>query len=724
MTLSIWRYSHLTLAISSFLFIIIAAITGIILAFEPVSNQLETYSIPHLSEVSVAEMITVLQEEYEEVISVEIDNNSFVVADIITKEGESQTCYIDPKTGKKLGDLKPKASIYKFATTLHRSLFLKSVGRFFVGLVSFLLFLITVSGLVLILKRQGSLKKFFNKVTWENFYQYFHVVLGRLSIIPLIIITISGVYLSLEKFNLLPKEKISHVIDFDHLKAEPQQKISNFKIFQQTKLSELSKIDFPFSPDVEDYFLVQVTDKEFTVNQITGEVLSEANYPFTKVVAYYSLLLHTGQGSIIWAIILALSSIATLFFIYSGFAMTFQRIKGKTRNKFKKEVCEYVILVGTENGSTQTFAKMLYKAMINAGKKVFITDLNKYTTFENMEHLVVLTATYGEGEAPSNASKFLKLLQDKTINNHPFSFSVVAFGSLAYPKFCQFGYDVDAALTTNKNATMLLPIYTINNKSFEAFLQWKQEFSSIIQTELKLDKTILTKREKTVSLPLVKKVTNDLAKDTFLLEFDCNKKFTSGDLLGIYPNDQEHERLYSIAKINDKLLLSVKRHELGICSNYLHNLVVGNSINAYVKKNPTFHFPKKAPKVIMIATGTGIAPFLGMINESKSTTIDLYFGLPNKASLQIYESVLNEEKLSKINYVFSREGDKKVYVQDVIGEQIGQIISDLHNGTVIMICGAIAMQNAIFLVLETALEKNGKTLSYYKKRNQILVDCY
>ena len=84
-----------------------------------------------------------------------------------------------------------------------------------------------------------------------------------------------------------------------------------------------------------------------------------------------------------------------------------------------------------------------------------------------------MTATYGEGESPSNGSNFLELIKQK--NDYPFQFSVVAFGSLSYPKFCKFGIDVQSALEQKENATELLPLHKINNKSFEAFSKWTQE---------------------------------------------------------------------------------------------------------------------------------------------------------------------------------------------------------------------------------------------------------
>ncbi len=101
MTISIWRYSHLTLAISTALFILIASITGIILAFEPISNKINPYNVVDTQTISIAETIAALENEYDETITLSVDENDFVIADIITKEGKSETFYINPKQVKK-----------------------------------------------------------------------------------------------------------------------------------------------------------------------------------------------------------------------------------------------------------------------------------------------------------------------------------------------------------------------------------------------------------------------------------------------------------------------------------------------------------------------------------------------------------------------------------------------------------------------------------------------
>jgi sulfite reductase (NADPH) flavoprotein alpha-component len=133
MILSIWRYSHLTLAITSFVFVFLATITGIVLAFQPISEQMQPFKIESVNQLDVDQAITTFKDKYPEIINIEVDANQFVSASVITADGTSLNGYFNPKTAAFLGE-KPEISVFfKFTTNLHRSLFLKGIGRFFVG---------------------------------------------------------------------------------------------------------------------------------------------------------------------------------------------------------------------------------------------------------------------------------------------------------------------------------------------------------------------------------------------------------------------------------------------------------------------------------------------------------------------------------------------------------------------------------------------------------------
>ncbi|WP_407556956.1 PepSY domain-containing protein [Winogradskyella sp. 4-2091] len=727
MTISIWRFSHLMLALVSSLFIVLASVTGTILAFEPISNQLQPYKIN--SNISLSTTINSLSERYDEIITIATDENDFVVASVITKEGNSETFYVNPETGEKLGQLIEKAPIFKFTTNLHRSLFLKSTGRFIVGLVSFFLILMAITGLVLIAKRQGGVTRFFSKIINENFEQYYHVVLGRWFLVPVIIVALTGVYLSLEKFSLLPETKNSHTYPEAELGAIERIPVSDFELFNSLDISEIKNVEFPFSEDVEDYFFIKLKDKELLVNQFNGDVVSEQDYPLVKLLSDWSLFLHTGQGSVLWSIVLALVSLALLFFIYSGFTMTSKRRKSadKIKNRYTIDEAEHIILVGSETGSTFKFANLFFKALLAEGKKAFITDLNNYTTFNTAKQLTILTSTYGEGEAPINANKFIKLLES-TNQNKEIDYAVVGFGSLLYPDYCKYAEAVDHLLNKHINFNRKQELFKINNQSFQAFKNWVSQWNSINNCHLKIQQPVEKLSTKYTREFEVIKRTELNVDDTFLIELKPLKKikFQSGDLLAFQPNKDEAARQYSIAKVGNDILLSIKKHDKGVCSTFFSQLNPSDIITATIEPNPNFHLPKVAKDVILIANGTGIAPFLGMIKENQNQkNIHLFWGGRTKASLNLYADHLNENNLKQLHVSYSQEQEEKVYVQDIIHQNKTLIARHLIVDGIIMICGSVAMQNGVLEMLnEITTNELNKPLSTFENNDQLRMDCY
>ncbi|WGU70247.1 NADPH cytochrome P450 oxidoreductase family protein [Capnocytophaga canimorsus] len=288
-------------------------------------------------------------------------------------------------------------------------------------------------------------------------------------------------------------------------------------------------------------------------------------------------------------------------------------------------------MVGSESGSTLAFADLLHQSLLKQGKKSFLTTMNAYTPYPKMKHLVVMTSTYGQGDAPSNANKFEDIFE-----KHPpmadFSFAVVGFGSYAYPDFCKFAFQTEILLRKLPNAQALLPIYTINNQSFEDFTQWVNLWAEKHQISPTIEANNLQRKKHKQQLFKVvqKSVINQ--DDTFLITLKIigNKSFQSGDLLGITSDVDQRERLYSIGKISKKnILLSIKKHEKGLISNLLYTTNIGDILKARIIKNTSFHFPHRATKVMCIATGTGIAPFFRNDGSSPESRAILILGWKN-----------------------------------------------------------------------------------------------
>jgi sulfite reductase (NADPH) flavoprotein alpha-component len=85
-----------------------------------------------------------------------------------------------------------------------------------------------------------------------------------------------------------------------------------------------------------------------------------------------------------------------------------------------------------------------------------------------------------------------------------------------------------------------------------------------------------------------------------------------------------------------------------VCSNFLNNFTESKTIKAKIKRNLDFHFPAYANEVIMIANGTGIAPFIGMITQKhQNTNTHLFWGGRTKASLQLYDTYIKDALQTK-----------------------------------------------------------------------------
>ena len=722
MTTSVWRYSHLTLAISSFLVILIASVTGIILAFEPISNQLKNIPKATTMTVSLATTISSLQEKQQSISSISVDDYKHVQVSVLTRDKENKTFYIDPITGIEVTNHMPRHPLFKWATTLHRSLFLKTTGRILVGFFALLLFLI-----VLAVKRQGGYRKFFSKVIYVNFNQYYHIIFGRLFFLPLIIITLTGLFLSLGKHGIIPITMTQKQNIGDALNDQKHILPDEFLIFKNTPLATIKRLDFPFSEDPSDSFELQLQGKTLIIHQYSGIIREVYSASLGHLLNTWALVLHTGRGTLIWAIVLQCSCLIILFLMSSGFTTTWHRFKNKTslKNNASKRTAEYIILVGSELGTTFKFAKALQQALLTANQSVYVTKFNSFETFDSAHHLILLTATYGAGDAPSNATNFLTLLKTTT-QKRPLRFSVVGFGSKAYRNYCQYAINVDQALKQHPQYHSVLPLYKINNQSFHDFKQWSHKWSRVTPIDFNVTQEHASS-PKEHQFEIIEKTTLN-CDSIFMMYLRPNHKisFKSGDLLAITPPEDGVTRLYSIAKINHHIVLSIKRHECGVCSNFLHQLNEQQYLKAYIQKNKEFHFPKSENNIILIANGTGIAPFLGMLNSnSNHQKTHLFWGGRTPLSFEIYAKHLEKINFSKssnnIHLAFSRLKKNPQYIQDILADEEALLVNTIKTKGHFMICGSRSMLDTILKQLDILSEQNfGHPLC----RKRIQTDCY
>jgi sulfite reductase (NADPH) flavoprotein alpha-component len=168
-------------------------------------------------------------------------------------------------------------------------------------------------------------------------------------------------------------------------------------------------------------------------------------------------------------------------------------------------------------------------------------------------------------------------------------------------------------------------------------------------------------------------------------------------------------RLYSISSSHNatpgKLSLTVdcvryvigKRKRQGVASTFLaERIQPGDPVRVYVQKAHGFGLPQD-PKIpiIMIGPGTGIAPFRAFLFDRRATGATgrnwLFFGHQRSSSDFFYADELNAMKtaglLTRLSLAWSRDGDKKFYVQDRMREVGRELWSWLAEGAHIYVCG-------------------------------------
>ena len=119
------------------------------------------------------------------------------------------------------------------------------------------------------------------------------------------------------------------------------------------------------------------------------------------------------------------------------------------------------ILFATESGNSEALARKAGKDAARLGFAPRVLDAGEATPSDlaRTERLLVIAATWGEGEAPARATDFMTaLLADSAPRLDTLNFAVLALGDRAYAQFCATGHAIDerlAALGGHRAAPLL-----------------------------------------------------------------------------------------------------------------------------------------------------------------------------------------------------------------------------------------------------------------------------
>ena len=185
----------------------------------------------------------------------------------------------------------------------------------------------------------------------------------------------------------------------------------------------------------------------------------------------------------------------------------------------------------------------------------------------------------------------------------------------------------------------------------------------------------------------------------------------------------------------------VNRRHYGVASYSVSQLQVEEVVTGEIKSNSTFKLPLDSNiPIIMIGAGTGVAPYIGFIQQrvadNASGQNTLFFGETHQACSFLFGDDLQAcQKAGQLNLftAFSRDQAEKNYVQDVMHQQAEHLWKQIEQGAIIYICGdqhslAKSVENSwIELIMRfenVDLQTAQSTWKSWRQQKRVQLDVY
>jgi sulfite reductase (NADPH) flavoprotein alpha-component len=249
---------------------------------------------------------------------------------------------------------------------------------------------------------------------------------------------------------------------------------------------------------------------------------------------------------------------------------------------------ELTVLYGTESGNSETLADLTAKAAKAAGfkaKTLNMADI-KVAKLKDIENLLVIVSTWGEGDPPESAVDFYEdCMSDKAPKLSGTRFSVLGLGDTSYEDFCKMGKDFDARL----EALGAKRIYD----RVDADVDYDDEFAKWHKAALKALKAASTPASPTTTpapatapqaaikysrknpypaelLERVQLNGEGSAKETIHLEFSLEGSglnYEAGDALAVIPHNAEDvvNEIIATHKLDPEAPVRIKDQEFTLC---------------------------------------------------------------------------------------------------------------------------------------------------------------
>lgn len=730
------RSLHRWIGLLAAVLLCVIAFTGMGLSVFPVSEAVTASSA---NDISVAELAARVQLAEPTVEQIRRSPSGWITA-FYFQGDQPASAVIDPATGSAIGpaDTSP---VRRWLTSLHRSLLLGDTGRIVMALGAAAMLALSLSGIVLLKKRAGGWTKIFKSPRGIG-QGRLHAFVSRIALPGIFLSSLTALIMSAATFGLLPEGEGAPPFPQSvsgRIGADPAGMLR----LQATPVGEMISLSFPVRSDATDVYTLKTTYGEGYIDQGTGELIAWADAGWSDRLLQLMRALHTGHGMAWLAILSALSAAGVPVLSWTGLSVWWSgRSLGRTISQSAR-LADTILLVASEGGTTQGFANTLHAALVEQGLGVHVAPMTRFdpSSWPNAKRIILLAATYGDGAAPEVAKGFLDLFQRHDARPDV-KLAVLGFGDRSFPSFCGFASEI-VRVAQAKGWQELLPFDTVDRQSPQDFARWGHNLALALGLSFELNHA--SSRPKTFELKLISRrdYGAEVQAPTSILRFALPETsfwsrlwgkampaFQAGDLIGVVPEGSDRPRFYSLASgSRDGFLeICVRKHAGGLCSGQLTALEPGESVDGFLRSNPSFRPAPGRKPIVLIGAGTGIGPLVGFARANASKRpMHLYFGLRHPDSDALYREELSEwtddGRMSSVSLACSRM-PTPAYVQDVLQKDAEKLRRLIATGAQILVCGGREMAAGVAKAMSDILASQGLSLADLKAEGRYAEDVY
>ncbi len=403
------------------------------------------------------------------------------------------------------------------------------------------------------------------------------------------------------------------------------------------------------------------------------------------------------------------ASAGAMLAVYAAMIVTIVRAQRAKAAAAGSGGADWLVAYASQTGTGEYLAQQTAATLRTGGLSARALSLDHIDAVQlrGAGRILFIASTYGEGDPPDSAARFVRLLDDSASLGQ-LHYAVLALGDSNYTHYCGFGRALDTALQA-RGAQPLFARIEADRVAPAAIETWQHHLSHLAGTSDAPDWSApaygawrIVERTPvnpgSAGAPVYRIA---LAPADGVLP-----AWEAGDLVQLSaPADPAYPREYSIASVpaEGRIELLVRLHlredgNAGVGSGWLClEAKEHDRIALRVRQHSRFRLGANAARpLILVGNGTGMAGLRAHLKaraDAGTTRNWLVFGERNAAVDFFYGDDIaawqDQGALAQATLAFSRDGGTAPYVQHALALQAEMLRAWVADGAAIYVCGSL-----------------------------------